>query len=120
METDVPTVAEVVRRAVAICDPEGQDDATTELLEAFEDDDRPAPGLGESLREELRTTARGLDPEGDSAAVAVAAAVAIFLTTQPRGGDNEAATIREAARIEWGEHPPPNVEEWLEEREVAD
>jgi hypothetical protein len=120
LETDVPTVAEVVRRAVAICDPDGHDDTTTELEEAFEDDDRPAPGLGESLREELRSTARGLDPEGDSAAVAVAAAVAIFLASQPRGGDNEAATIREAVRIEWGNHPPEYVKEWLEEREIGD
>jgi len=119
LETDVPTVSHVVHEAVAMCDPDGQDDATTELLEAFEDDDRPAPGLGDSLAEELRTTVEGLDPEGDSATAAMAAAVAAFLATKPQGGDDPATTFRVAARIAWGEHPPPNIEEWLEEHGAA-
>ena len=115
METDVPTVFEVVHRAIAMCDPEGHDDITRELLEAYEDDDRPAPGLGDSLREELRSTVQGLDPEADSATGAVAAAVAAFLATKPQGGDDRAATFRVAARVEWGDDPPPNVRAWLEE-----
>ena len=119
METDVPTVFDVVHRAVAMCDPDGQDQTTTELLEAFEDDDRPAPGLGDSLTEELRTTVEGLDPEGDSATAAVAAAVAAFLATKPQGGDDPASTFRVAARIAWGEQPPPRVEDWLAEHGAA-
>ena len=119
-DTDVQTVSHLVRRAVALCDPDGRDDATTQLLEAFEDDDRPALGLGDSLAEELRSTVEGLDPEGDSAAAEVAAAVAIFLAAQPEGGDHPVDTLREAARIEWRGEPPPNVRAWLAEHGAGD
>jgi hypothetical protein len=118
MPNEVPTVFDVVHRAVALVDPEGHDDAVAELLEVYEDDDRAAPGLGDSLAEELRSTADGLDPEGDSAAVRVAAAVAFFLSTKPRGGENDEATMRVAARLEWGEHPPEHVRAWLVDRAV--
>jgi hypothetical protein len=119
-ETDVQTVSQVVRRAVALCDPDGQDAIAPELQEVFEDDDRPAPGLGGSLADELRSTVRGLDPEGDSAAAAMAAAVAIFLATQPKGGDDPAHTLREAARIEWGDDPAQNVRDWLADHGTED
>jgi hypothetical protein len=116
VQTDIPTVSEVVGRAAALVDPAGQDDAVVELLEVYEDDDRAAPGLGDGLAEELRTTAAGLDPEGDSPAVRVAAAVAFFLSTKPQGADDDAATLRVAARVEWGDDPPESVAAWLAAR----
>ena len=119
-ETDVPTVSDVVRRAVALVDHESHDDIARELLLAYEDDDRPAAGEGESLREELRGTLSGLDPEGDSGAAAVAAAVASFLATQPEGGSDGSATIREAARVEWHGEPPEQVRSWLADHGVED
>ena len=106
-------VSKVVQRAVALCDPPGADEACSQLLMAFEDDDRPALGLGDSLAEELRTTVDGLDPEHDSAAAEVAAAVAVFLAGDPAGGQDRETTIREAVRIAWGETPPENVGAWL-------
>jgi hypothetical protein len=45
----VPTVADVVREAAAICDPGGADAAVTALFESFEDDDRFATAA-EDLR----------------------------------------------------------------------
>ena len=119
-ETDVPTVADVVRRAVALVDHEGSDDIARELQLVYEDDDRPAAGEGESLREELRGTLAGLDPEGDSGAAAVAAAVASFLATQPEGGSDGSATIREATRVEWHGEPPELVRSWLADHGVKD
>ena len=115
MEDDLTqvTVASVVQRAVALCDPDGTDDACSQLLLAYEDDDRPAVGVTESLAEELRTTVDGLDPEHDSAAADVAAAVATFLAGDPHGGSGDEATIREAVRIAWGGNPPPSVADWL-------
>lgn len=107
------TVAKVVQRAVALCDPPGADEACSQLLMAFEDDDRPALGLGDTLAEELRTTVDGLDPEHDSAAAEVAAAVAAFLATDPAGGHDRETTIREAVRIAWGGNPPEHVDAWL-------
>ncbi len=115
MENDITTVtvAQVVHEAVALCDPDGTDEACSQLLLAFEDDDRAAVGLGDTLAEELRTSVEGLDPEHDSAAAEVAAAVAAFLATDPAGGNDREATIREAVRIAWGETPPEHVDAWL-------
>ena len=112
------TVARVVQRAVAVCDPDGADEACTQLLLAFEDDDRPALGLGDTLAEELRTTVEGLDPEHDSGGAEVAAAVAAFLATDPHGGNDGESTIREAVRIAWGGNPPEHVSAWLDAQGV--
>jgi hypothetical protein len=118
-DTDVPTVSDVVRHAVALVDPDGQDDIAPELLLAFEDDDRPAAGEPD-LSEELQSTVQGLDPEGDSPAAAMAAATAVFLATQPDGGPDHAATLREAARVAWHGHPPEHVRRWLADHGVED
>ena len=107
------TVAQLVHQAVALCDPEGGDEACTQLLLAFEDDDRAAVGLGDTLAEELRTSVDGLDPEHDSASAEVAAAVASYLSTKPTGGSSDEATIREAVRVAWGSDVPPEVGDWL-------
>lgn len=112
------TVASVVHRAVALCDPDGADEACTQLLLAFEDDDRPAVGLGDTLPEELRTTVEGLDPEHDSGGAEVASAVAAFLASDPHGGNDEDSTIREAVRVAWGGSPPQHVRDWLDAQGV--
>jgi hypothetical protein len=114
------TVSDVVRRALALVDPEGRDDIAPELLLAYEDDDRAVVGLGADLWEELRSTVEGLDPEGDSGAAAATAATAAFLSTQPEGAPDDAATIREAVRVAWGEQPPDHVAAWLRDHGVED
>jgi hypothetical protein len=119
-ETDVPTVSEVVRHAVALVDPDGADPIAPELLLAYEDDDRAATGLGDSLRDELRSTVEGLDPERTSGAAAIAAAVALFLSTQPGGGDNHEATIREAVRVAYHGDTPDHVRDWLAAQGIDD
>jgi hypothetical protein len=115
MEDDITqiTVSSLVQRAVVICDPQGTDEACSQLLLAYEDDDRAAIGLGDTLAEELATTVEGLDPEHDSAAAEVAAAVATFLASDPHGGSDDEATIREAVRIAWRGNPPAHVADWL-------
>jgi hypothetical protein len=112
------SVAKVVHRAVVICDPQEADDACAQLLLAYEDDDRPAVGLGDTLAEELRSTVDGLDPEHDSAGAEVAAAVAAFLASDPHGGNDDDSTIREAVRVAWGGKPPENVRDWLDAQGV--
>ena len=118
MEDDVAqiTVADVVKEAVALIDPQGSDPACRALELAYEDDDRPAMGVVETLREELASTVEGVDPEHDDAPADVAAAVAFFLATKPRGGSDDEATIREAVRVRWGDDVPENVSDWLEAR----
>lgn len=119
-ETNVPTVSEVVRRAVALVDPDGADPIVPELELAYEDDDRAAPGLGDSLRDELRGTVEGLDPERTSGAAAAAAAVAFFLSTQPAGGADDAATLRAAVRVAYGGEPPEHLRAWLAGQGIDD
>jgi hypothetical protein len=110
----VLTVAETVRDAAAICDPGGSDWAVTALLESYEDDDRPATAV-EDFPAELVSTAFGVDPEGDSPAAAMAAAVAAWLATNPGDGraDDRERVLREAARLRYHEHFPEHVSEWL-------
>jgi hypothetical protein len=114
------TVSDVVRRAVALVEREGGDEIAPELLIAYEDDDRAVVGLGPGPWEELGSTAQGLDLEGDSGAVDVAAAVAYFLASQPEGGPDDASTIREALRIAWRGQPPDDVRAWLADHGLDD
>ena len=39
---ETPSVADVVRRAVAICDPGGSDELVTDFMLVYEDRDEPA------------------------------------------------------------------------------
>lgn len=114
------SVSDVVRRAAALVDPDGGDDVVRELLLAYEDDDRAAVGLSDGLREELRGTVEGLDPEATSGAAAVVAATASFLATQPEGGSDGDATVREAVRVAWHGEPPGHVAAWLADHGIDD
>src|SRR5437870_2715299 len=117
MQTDTPTVSEVVHEAVGMTDPDGHDDAIASLVTAFEDDDRPARGV-EDIAEVLGSTAQGMDPEGDSPGARVTAAVAAFLATAPEGGDDRQGTLRVAVRTAYGDEVPEPVAEWLREEGV--
>jgi hypothetical protein len=113
----VPTVSEVVREAVALCDPDGTETAVTALFESFEDDDRPATA-SEDLAGELLETVRGIDPEGDDPAAAAAAAAAAWLATNPAQADNGNHVLREGARLVFDGSPPEAVAAWLADRGV--
>jgi hypothetical protein len=113
----IPRISEVVRDAAAICDPEGVDSAVTAMFEAFEDDDRPATAV-EDLPGVLLSTARGLDPDGDSPAAAATAAAAVWLATNPRQADEGDRVLREGVRLVFDGTPPESLGGWLAERGV--
>lgn len=108
----IPTVAEAVRRAAALCDPAATDWAVTALLESFEDDDRPATAV-EDLVGELGSTVGGVDPEGDSPAAAMTAAAAVWLSTNIDSADDRDRVLRESARLGFGDSVPADVADWL-------
>ena len=116
--TQVPTVAEVIRDAVALTDPAGHDDGVIAMFEAFEDDDRPTPAV-EDLGGELGSTAGGIDPEGDSPAVEMTAAAAFWLATNPGHAHDRERTLREAARLSFGGSTPERIESWLAEQGIT-
>jgi hypothetical protein len=120
LERRVPTVAELVRHAVEICDPDDHDPALGEFEEQLEDDDEPITAV-ENLEERLALAAEGADYEVENPAVSVATAVVLYLAAKRgRGGDDRdpQELMRLAVRSLWHGDPPSGVAEWLAERGV--
>jgi RES domain-containing protein len=116
---ETPSVADVVRRAVAICDPDGADEVVTDLMLAYEDSDEPVTALEGRDREFFETAERvqGLLP---GATVQMAAAVATYLAfRRDEAGDDDADLLRRAARAEFGDNPPGDVALWLQDAGVT-
>lgn len=114
---ETPTVAEVVRRAVEICDPGSASQALDELEGRYEDNDAPitAVDLGELLAIAGPSGMGGLAPE-----VAVARAVIIYLVQRPDRLDVAPLELLHlAAGAEFGGHPPAEIANWLEQRGVT-
>jgi hypothetical protein len=120
VERRVPTVAELVRRAVEACDPEDGEPNLARFEEQLEDDDEPVTAV-ENLEERLATAAEGADYEIEDPAVSVATAVVLYLAAKRSRGDD----IRDsqelmplAARAQRHRDPPEAVVEWLADRGV--
>jgi hypothetical protein len=118
MDRPTPTVAELVRRAVEICDPAGHDSSLARLEMQLEDDDEPVTAV-ENLEERLAIAAEGADYDLEDPAVAVATAVVLYLAA--RGGEadydrNPDQLIQLATRAQWHGDPPDYVAGWLAAR----
>jgi hypothetical protein len=110
---ETPTVAEVVRRAVAVCDPDGDDELIADFLLAFEDRDEPVTALDERDRAFFETAER-VEGTLPASGVEMAAAVATYLAFRRDDvADDDADLLRLAARAEYGDQPPAGIAEWL-------
>lgn len=112
-EPAVPTLSQVVHRAVSVCDPDGDDEALARFLERFEDRDEPITAEPE-VELELAEAKGALDPQDDDPALVMATAVATYLAhrrTQIPSDRDE--ILRLAARAEFDGKPPPSVARWL-------
>ena len=118
MDRKTPTVSELVRRAVEICDPEDRDPALGLLEEQLEDDDEPITAV-ENLEERLAIALEGADFDIEDPAVSVASAVVLYLA-EKRGeasyDRNPRELMRLAARAQWHGDPPSEVADWLSAR----
>src|SRR5213592_4323391 len=112
------TVAQLVRRAVAICDPDDEDADLGEFEVQLEDDDEPVSAV-ENLEERLAVAEEGADVLLEKPAVITATAVALYLAYRPDElrADPE-HVLRLAARAEWKGDPPGAVLDWLTARGV--
>jgi hypothetical protein len=115
MDRATPTVAELVRRAVAVCDPPGDDPSLAQLETQLEDDDEPVTAV-QNLEERLALAAEGADYEIEDPGVAVATAVVLYLAG--KGGEaeydrNPDELIQLAVRAQWHGDPPDYVADWL-------
>jgi hypothetical protein len=112
VEAETPTVSQVVERAAALCDPNGQDETVASLVERFEDDDRPAtsvPDLAGVVRGELEY--EGTQVIGPAATMTAVAAA--WLATNFQYADDRERVLRESSRAAFGGRPPEDVEDWL-------
>ena len=107
------SVADLVRQATAIVDPQGADPAVVKLADRHADDDEPVRGVLESLEERL---AWGADEDPP---VVMAQAIVLYLGHRPdEFEDDPDDVLRLAARAEFDGAPPERVTAWLEERGV--
>jgi hypothetical protein len=112
-----PSVADVVRRAVEICDPDAADSQLADLLARFEDRDEPITALADPEAELAEGAALDEDLAGPAELMAVAVATYLAHRRDEIDDDRE-DVLRLAARAEFGGDPPEPVREWLVERGV--
>lgn len=116
-EPTPPSVFEVVRRAVDVCDPAGEHPETADLLARFEDRDEPVTALGDP--EADLAEAAVLDEALATPAELMTVAVATYLAHRRDELDDDRETVlRLTARAEFDGDPPPPVRDWLTEQGV--
>jgi hypothetical protein len=111
MPTDRTTItlSDLVRRATAIVDVDGVDDAVTAFALRYEDDDIPVRGLLDGLEERI---AWGAD---EDPSVVMAQAVTLYLAHRLDELDDDPDEIlRLAARSEFDGRPDEAVQAWLD------
>ena len=103
------TLSDLVRRACAIVDPDGADDAVSEFLLRHEDDDVPVRSILDGLEERI---AWGADEDPP---VVIAQAVTLYLAHRlDEFEDDPDEILALAARSEFDGQPPEDVQGWLD------
>jgi hypothetical protein len=112
MPTDAFTItlSDLVRKAAAIVDPDGNDEAVSEFVARYEDVDEPVRGILDGLDERIRFGADEIET------VQIAQAITLYLAHRLDSVDDDPQDIiRLAAREEFDGQPPENVQRWLDE-----
>ena len=108
------TLSDLTRRAAAIVDVDGVDDAVTEFATRHEDDDIPVRGILDGLEERI---AWGVDEDPP---VVMAQAVTLYLAHRLDEIDDDPDEILQlAARSEFDGQPPAPVQDWLEQNGLS-
>jgi hypothetical protein len=112
------TLAEVVRRAVEVVDPDDDDPVAGDFELAFEDADEPVRAL-DDVEARVGTVLADLDPAVENGTLSMAGAITTYLSYRRDeiSADPE-ELIRLAARAEWEGDPPAAVSIWLAERGI--
>jgi len=116
---ETPSVGEIVRRAVAIVDPDANDEMVSDFLLAHEDRDEPVTAL-EGRDRAFFETAERVQGSLPGAGVQLAAAVATYLAfRRDELTDDAADLLRLATRAEFGDTPPEEITRWLQNAGVT-
>ena len=112
------TLAEVVHRAVEVCE-DSSSDGLDELLERFEDSDEPITTV-EDIERRLDETLGPADADEGDASLTMARAVIAYLAHRRDELDGDPVELLVlASRAEFGPHPPDHVARWLELQGIA-
>lgn len=115
-EPGVPTLSDVVHRAVTVCDPDGEDEGLAQLLARMQDDDEPVTAEAD-VESRLAEQQGAIDPQDEDPAVQMAVAVATYLAHRRTEMSRDPEEIlRLAARAEFNGRPPADVSAWLAAR----
>src|ERR1700742_1438145 len=113
------SLAQVVRRAAQIVDPDDEDAIIGDFQQAFEDDDEPVAGL-DDVQERVSEVLSQLDPAVNNGSLAVAGAVTVYLSyRRDELHEDPRELLRLAVRAEWEGSPPEPVVEWLDDHNVT-
>ncbi len=117
-EPEPITLAQIVRRAVEVCDPEGASESLAALLERLEDEDEPAAALGD-VEEVMSEAVNSVgDPDIDPELAMTEALVTYLAHRRDELGGEPVELLRLATRAEFDGKPPPVVADWLTAQEV--
>src|SRR5215217_957893 len=109
----LPTLSQVVHRAVDVCDPDGASDGAAALLDRFVDRDEPVSGVPD-VEMELAEAKGAIDPQDEDPVASMTAAVATYLAFRRTELDRDREELlRLAARAEYNGQPPEPVAGWL-------
>jgi hypothetical protein len=120
VDRKTPTVSDLVRRAVEVCDPDERDETLARFEEQLEDDDEPITAV-ENLEERLALALEGADYEIEHPAASVASAVVLYLAARNGNASydrDRRELLRLAAKAQWHDRPPEDVGDWLAEQGV--
>src|SRR5215469_13715733 len=112
-EPHPPTLAQVVRRAVEVCDGSSSD-GLARLLARFADADEPIASV-DDVEQRLQDEIGPPESDKDDAALTMARALVCYLARrQDELGEDPVELLVLASRAEFGPHPPEPVARWLE------
>jgi hypothetical protein len=112
------TLAQAVRRACDLVDPDDDDAVIGDFERAFEDADEPIRAL-DDVEERVGTVLSELDPAVANGSLSMAGAVAVYLRFRPEEyGAQPGKLLRLAAEAEWEGDPPDVVVDWLADRDI--
>lgn len=113
------SLAQVVRRAAEVVDPDDADAAVGDFEIAFEDADEPVRAL-DDVEQRVATVLYDLDPAVESGALSMVGAVTTYLSyRRDELHANPDELLRLAARAEWKADPPAVVRDWLDDRGIS-
>jgi hypothetical protein len=117
-EPEPVTVAQVVHRAVEVCE-DSTSEGLDELLERFEDADEPIAAV-ENIEQRLDEKLGPPDADESDGALTMARAVITYLAhRRDELNQDPVELLVLASRAEFAGHPPEYVARWLELQGIA-